>query len=101
MKISKTNQKIGAGILLLLLGAFAYSKYGKKKTTATPETEVATLFDKSKTPTEYTVMFENIADSGTKFYTDGKKYFKAAFGPLIKSRAEEITEAEYVKNYVN
>jgi len=99
MKISKTTKKIGAGVLLLLLVGAALKMYGKKDMS---KSNTLAGTKSSEAPNEFNVFNENSTDSGTKFWKEGKSYYKQIFGPLVKpGKPLLITEEEFNRFYSN
>lgn len=90
----KKSTKKGIAVAALILAAlYGFHKFGmpmmKKPATA----------DNSK-PKEFTTKPDREGNF-TKFWFDGKKYWKQKGGPMVKSQPLEIMENEYSQEYSN
>lgn len=94
--MKKNMYKILAGVLVLGTIGFLYNKSQSKKMVSNQPVNS----DVKKTiPTEFEIVIDKALQTSTKFWTDGKTFFKQTFGPMIKSTPEVISEAQYVKEY--
>lgn len=97
--MKKPITKILAIVGLIAIAGFAYHKFAKHtpKNSATDAT--VTTEAKKDVPTDYIVSLNGLKEQGVKYWTDGKTFFKQAFGPLVKSTHQTISESEYVNSY--
>ena len=100
--MKKSTIKIVGLLALMAFGAgLAYYKYGKKSnaTLAASSNSNASLV-KGVTPSEFNIPAEgNDPNFYTKYWTDGKMFYKQYTGPSVKSSAVSISEADFIKDY--
>ncbi len=100
--MKKSTLKIVGLLALLTLGAgLAYHRYGKKTATnsAAPSSSASTMV-KGVTPSEFNVPSpSNDPNFYTKYWSDGKTFYKQSMGPNLKSAPVSISEADFIKDY--
>lgn len=96
-----TLKIVGLFALLALGGGLAYYKYGKKNVSnSATSAATSTPMVKGVTPTEFEVPSpSNDPNFFTKYWSDGKTFYKQSMGPNLKSAPVTISEADFIKDY--
>jgi len=97
--MKKTVVKALAVVGLLAIGGFVAFKMNQHKKDKSSLNNLTISDLKKKVPTEFSVIVDEAKSTGTKFWTDGKDFFKQLTGPTVKSKPETISEDEYLKAY--
>lgn len=99
--MKKSTLKIVGLLALLTLGAgIAYHRYGRKNAKPSAPSTNAPAMVKGVTPSEFNVPSpSNDPSFYTKYWSDGKTFYKQSMGPNLKSAPISISEADFIKDY--